>query len=221
MDKNMRVDSKILDELSRYNSINKYITEQEATLPPAPGEETALPASPAGETALPPAGEVTAPAAPEVPTQPVDVESDPEVEKVDGKDKGKEELEITDLVKSQQNVEKKQEEYFENLFKHLTDLETKLGEMDNIVNKLNTLEAKIEKYRVKTPEEKLELRTLDSGPYNQKLSDFFIDKQEDIEKSGKNEYVLTKDEVEEFSPHEIKKTFRNFGDEGESFSQVK
>ncbi len=93
--------------------------------------------------------------------------------------------------------------------------------MDNIVNKLNTLEAKIEKYRVKTPEEKLELRTLDSGPYNQKLSDFFIDKQEDIEKSGKNEYVLTKDEVEEFSPHEIKKTFRNFGDEGESFSQVK
>ncbi len=104
----MRVDSKILDELSRYNSINKYITEQEATLPPAPGEETALPAAPAGETALPPAGEVTAPAAPEAPAQPVDVESDPEVEKVDGKDKGKEELEITDLVKSQQNVEKKQ-----------------------------------------------------------------------------------------------------------------
>lgn len=209
----MRIDSKILDELSRYNSINKYITEQEATLPPAPGEEAALP--PAGEVSVP------APAAPEVPAQPVDVESDPEVEKIGEKDKGKEELEITDLVKSQQNVEKKQEEYFENLFKHLTDLETKLGEMDNIVNKLNTLEAKIEKYRVKTPEEKLELRTLDSGPYNQKLSDFFIDKQEDIEKSGKNEYILTKDDVEEFSPHELKRTFRNFGDEGESFSQVK
>jgi hypothetical protein len=214
MDKNMRIDSRILNELSRHNSINKYITEQEATLPPAPGDESALP----------PAGEVTepvAPAAPEVPAQPVDVEADPEVEKIDGKDKGKEELEITDLVKSQQNVEKKQEEYFENLFKHLTDLENKLGEMDNIVNKLNSLEAKIEKYRVKTPEEKLELRTLDSGPYNQKLSDFFIDKQEDIEKSGKNEYILTKDEVEEYSPHELKKTFRNFGDEGESFSQVK
>lgn len=209
----MRIDSKILEELSRYNSINKYITEQEATLPPAPGEEAALP--PAGEVSVP------APAAPEVPAQPVDVESDPEVEKIGEKDKGKEELEITDLVKSQQNVEKKQEEYFENLFKHLTDLETKLGEMDNIVNKLNTLEAKIEKYRVKTPEEKLELRTLDSGPYNQKLSDFFIDKQEDIEKSGKNEYILTKDDVEEFSPHELKRTFRNFGDEGESFSQVK
>jgi len=214
MDKNMRIDSRILNELSRHNSINKYITEQEATLPPAPGDESALP----------PAGEVTepvAPVAPEVPAQPVDVEADPEVEKIDGKDKGKEELEITDLVKSQQNVEKKQEEYFENLFKHLTDLENKLGEMDNIVNKLNSLEAKIEKYRVKTPEEKLELRTLDSGPYNQKLSDFFIDKQEDIEKSGKNEYILTKDEVEEYSPHELKKTFRNFGDEGESFSQVK
>jgi len=221
MGKKMKIDSKILNELSRYNSINKYISEQEATLPPAPGEETALPPSPGGETALPPAGEVTAPPAPEVPAQPVDVEADPDVEKIEGEDKGKEELEITDLVKSQQNVEKKQDEYFENLFKHLTDLETRLGEMDNIVNKLNTLEAKIEKYRVKTPEEKLELRSLDSGPYNQKLSDFFIDKQEDIEKSGKNEYILTKDEVEDYSPNEIKRTFRNFGDEGESFSQIK
>ena len=44
------------------------------------------------------------------------------------KEKGKtEEIDITDLVKSQKNVEKKQEEYFDNLFKHLDDLESKLG----------------------------------------------------------------------------------------------
>jgi hypothetical protein len=33
-----------------------------------------------------------------------------------------------------------------------------------------------------------------------------------MEKSGKNEYILTQDEVEDFSPNEIKKTFRNFED---------
>jgi len=82
--------------------------------------------------------------------------------------------------------------------------------MDTIVNKLNSLEAKIEKYRIKTPEEKIQLRTLDSGPYNQKLSDFFEDKQEDFEKSGKDQYILTQDEVENYQPSEIKKSFRNF-----------
>ena len=93
--------------------------------------------------------------------------------------------------------------------------------MDTIVNKLNSLEAKIEKYRIKTPEEKIQLRTLDSGPYNQKLSDFFEDKQEDFEKSGKDQYILTQDEVEDYSPNEIKKTFRNFEDEVNPFRQVR
>ena len=59
----------------------------------------------------------------------------------------------------------------------------------------------------KTPEEKLELRSLDSYPFNQKLSDFFEDKEEDLEKTGKNEYILTSDEIEDYSPSEIKKTF--------------
>ena len=140
-------------------------------------------------------------------------------------EKGKtEELDISDLVNSQKQVEKKQEEYFDNLFKHLTDLEGKLGEMDNIMNKLNDLEMKVEKYREKTPQEKLELRSLDSGPFNQKLTDFFEDKEEDMEKSGKNEYILTKDEVEDYSPIDIKKTFRNFeGLDGQidSFKQVR
>jgi hypothetical protein len=69
--------------------------------------------------------------------------------------------------------------------------------------------------RPKTPEEKLELRSLDSGPFNQKLSEFFDDKADDMEKSGKNEYVLTTDEVEEYSPSEIKGSFREYEDEDE------
>ena len=72
---------------------------------------------------------------------------------------------------------------------------------------------KIEKYREKTPQEKLELRSLDSGPFNQKLSDFFVDKEQEMEKSGKNEYILTTDEVEDFTPSEIKTTFNDYGEE--------
>ena len=79
--------------------------------------------------------------------------------------------------------------------------------MDNLVNKLNDIEAKLEKFRPKSAEEKLDLRTIDSGPFNKKLSDFFDDKKEDWEKSGKHEYILTSDEVEDISPAEIKKTF--------------
>jgi hypothetical protein len=86
-------------------------------------------------------------------------------------------------------------------------MEEKLAEMDNIVQKIDILDAKVERYRPKTPQEKLELRSLDSGPYKQNLADFFKDKEEEMEKTGKNEYVLTQDEVENFSPSDIEKTF--------------
>ena len=199
----MKIDERILRELNRYNSINNYIFEQEAEIP-APAPEGELPAPEGG---LPAAGPITAEPTPVVP------ETDPDVEKVDATGASEEqtpsteELDITDLVTSQKNVEQKQEEYFKNLFSQLDGLQTKLSEMDGIVTKLNDIEAKIEKYREKTPQEKLELRSLDSGPYTQKLSDFFAEKEEDLEKSGKNEYILTSDEVTDFTPNEIRNTF--------------
>jgi molecular chaperone GrpE (heat shock protein) len=144
------------------------------------------------------------------------VENDPDVEKIDdegnteegGDEGGSEELDITELVDSQKNIETKQEEYFNNLFGQLNDLQSRLGEMDQIMNKLNSLEAKIEKYREKTPQEKLELRSYDSYPFNQKLSQFFDDKQEEMEKTGKNDYVLTDDEVKDINVNDIKNSFQ-------------
>lgn len=224
-----KIDNRILEEIARYNSINNYIVEQDATLPPPPGEEdpNAFPPTEGGMT--PPVDPNVVPPTPEAPPtpQPIDVETDPDVEKVGADDNGTtgtgktEEIDITDLVKSQRETEKKQSEYFDNLFQHLNNLESKLGEMDGIMTKLNDLEMKVEKYREKTPQEKLELRSLDSGPFNQKLTDFFQDKEEDMEKSGKNEYILTQDEVEDYSPVEIKKTFRNFDDSTSGFQQVR
>jgi len=236
----MSIDKKILKEINRYKNINKYIMEQDVPPPADPAAGGELPPPPADPAAgAPPVGDPmaagsppvgdpaaagappAAPAAGEAP-QPVDVANDPDVEKV-GEEKGsdKEEIEVTDLVKSQKNVETKQEEYFDTLFKHLETLENKLSDMDQIVSKLNNIEQKIERYRVKTPEEKLELRSLDSGPFNQKLSQFFDDKMTDMEKSGKNEYILTQDEVEDYSPLDIKKSFRNFGDENGEMDNFK
>ncbi len=88
--------------------------------------------------------------------------------------------------------------------------EKELGELKNVDGWFDD--------REDTPEEKLMLRSLDSYPYNQKLTDFFNDKEPEMEKSGKNEYVLTSDEVENFSPNEIKKTF-NIYDEEENVNE--
>ena len=213
----MAISETIIEELRRYNNINNYITEQDAGLPPVPGEDPLGTPPPPDAGALPPAPEAGA-IPPPTESQPIDVANDPDVEKIgdeSSEETGTEELEITDLVKSQQNIETKQEEYFNNLFNQLNGLESKLKDMEGIFTKLNDIESKIEQYREKTPQEKLELRSLDSGPFNQKLSDFFVDKEEDMEKSGKNEYVLTTDEVESYTPSEIKTTFNDFGEESQ------
>jgi len=205
----MAIDKKIISEIQRYHFINNYLNEQDAPPPPPPlgGEDPAAIPQPA------PGGE--APAT-DAPPQVIDVETDTEVEKIDDSGNseetdttgGTEELEITDLVKSQENIETKQEEYFNNLFSQVSSLESKLGEMDAILNKLNSLEAKIEKYREKTPQEKLELRTYDSYPFNQKLTDFFDDKKEEMEKTGKNDSVLTSHDVTDINDGDIKNSFR-------------
>ena len=216
----MSLDKKIIKEIERHRKINQYILEQAGIVPepdalgalaPVPGAAPA-PAPAEAVPPLPPDGGGTG-------AQPIDVDADPDVEKIDdegesqegGEESGSEELDITELVDSQKNIETKQEEYFNNLFNQLNDLQSKLGEMDNIMNKLNSLENKIEKYREKTPQEKLELRTYDSYPFSQKLSQFFDDKSEEMEKTGKNDYVLTSDEVTDINVNDIKNSFQPGG----------
>ena len=229
----MGIDRKILEEIRRVKFITNYITEQGAPEdplaglggPPEPEDPLAglggAPAPDAGGAPPPDAGGAPAPDAGGAPApdaggapEPIDVSTDPDVEEV-GKEgeegEEEEELDITDLVTAQKNIENKQEEYFQNLFKQLEAMDSKLKEMDGMTNRLTSIEDKIEKYRPKTPQEKLELRSLDSGPFKQKLSDFFVDKQQEMEQSGKNEYVLTTDEVKQYSPNQIEDTFNQYG----------
>lgn len=230
----MKIDQRILDEINRYHSINKYILEQDALpaedlggLPPAPapGGLPNAPTTPPGEVSPIPPGPGEDPLSAAKP-QPIDVEADEDVTPIDDEgqseedDKGdSEELDITDLVNTQQSIESKQNEYFNNLFAQIDKLEQKLANMDTIFDKLNAIDSKVEKYREKTPEEKLELRTYDSYPFNQKLSQFFDDKQVEMQKSGKNEYVLTTDDVTNINPNEIKDTFNPLDDtdDGEDY----
>ena len=215
----MSLDRKIISEIERYRNINKYIMEQDAPPPPAPADDLTADLGAVAPPPADPAVAATAPPPPAAPAtaEPIDVANDPDVEKIDDEgeseenkdeDESSEELDVTELVDSQKNIEKKQEDYFENLFGQLNKLESRLGEMDQIMSKLNTLEAKIEKYREKTPQEKLELRTYDSYPFNQKLSDFFDDKKEEMELTGKKDYVLTSDEVTDINASDIKKSFQ-------------
>ena len=216
----MSVEKKILEEIERYKKINNYIIEQDdADLPPLPGEEGGEETT--DEVTPTPEGEENTTDTQEIP-EPIDIETDPDVEVVGDEettdevssDSDTEELDVTELVTTQKDISDKQDEYMEGMFSKLEDLTSKLGEMDTILNKINDLEQKVEKYRQKSPEEKLQLRSLDSYPFNQKLSDFFVDKQDEFEKTGKNEYILTSDEVENYSDGDIKKSFdRPFEDE--------
>lgn len=208
----MAVDRKILKELEKYHQINRYLMEQDVP----PGGDVPADADPLANAESPAPEEPVA----DIPAEPIDLGGDTETADTadtadESSESGTEELDITDLVDSQKNIEKKQEEYFDSLFKQLDELQNKLSNMDSIAQRLNTIEDKIEKYRQRTPQEKLELRSLDSGPFQQKLSDFFSDKQSEMQQSGKNEYVLTSDEVENFLPSEIQGTFNDYGPENE------
>lgn len=218
------LEKKLLEEVQRFRSINKYadklIYEQEdptTEVPPAPEDPTAdVPPAPEGGDVPPPPADPTMDTADDttmeptgdVPEEPTDIpEPTSDVEEID----------ITDLVNMTKSIKKDIENSktdntdviskMDGVFTKLDDLEQKIAQMDSIFSKLDQLDSKLERYREKTPEEKLELRSLDSYPFNQNPQEFFAKKQEDMRASGKNEYVLTKDEVQNYSPDTIKQSF--------------
>jgi hypothetical protein len=79
--------------------------------------------------------------------------------------------------------------------------------MDAVMAKIDELGAKVEASKPKTEVEKLEMRSLDSYPFNEKPQEFFAHKQGEMRASGKNEYILTKDEVTNYPSDTIKQSF--------------
>ena len=203
----MELEKKLQEELERYKAINKYgktmIMEQDA--PPPPADPAAAPT----DVPPPPAEDVAAPVDAAAP--PVDAaQPAPDMDST-------EEIDITDLVDMVKSVKKGQEDTksehdgvimkMDDVFSKLSDLEQKLSQMDSVLMKIDDLGNKVENIREKTPQEKLEMRSLDSYPFNQNPQEFFAQKQGEMKASGKNEYVLTKQDVNDYSKDTIKSSF--------------
>ena len=206
--------------LERFREINKYsekfITEQAVPAPPPAADPladpTALPPAPGGGEDLPPIDELPVEGDPAAEADPLaGVETDPAA------DDTTEEIDITDLVNMVKDVKKQLDEpqgdspeelqKMDDIFSKLGELEGKLGEMDSVLAKIDELGAVIQDAKPPTPVEKLEMRSLDSYPFNKKPDEFFHEKQDEMKKSGKNEYVLTKGDVENYGKYDMMKSF--------------
>ena len=225
------------EELNRYNQINKYgktmIMEQNEPLPPAPGADPTageLPADPlAGgppvDAGVPPTEMGADPMAGAPPAEgevpPVEPSSDDTTEEID----------ITDLVSMTINIKQQLDakndenssviQKMDGAFSKLSELEAKLGQMDSILSKIDELGAKIEQMKPPTPVEELNMRSLDSYPFNQKPSEFFSQKQQEMKASGKNEYVLTKGDVENYGREEVSQSFNPEEDDEQESKPVR
>ena len=200
----------------RYKAINRYtkkmIMEQE--LPPLEDDPAAGAEAPPVEGGAPPIeGGADIPPAPGADMPPAGGDLPP----IDSTVPDTEEIDITDLVNMTKSIKKDLDDTktnndgvvtkMDDVFTKLNDLEQKLAMMDNIVAKIEQLGSKVEMMKEPTAVEKLEMRSLDSYPFNQKPQEFFAKKQGEMRASGKNEYELTKDDVVNYSQETIKDTF--------------
>jgi hypothetical protein len=136
---------------------------------------------------------------------------------------GEVEVDVTDIVKDTKETKEavnSGNQKVDELLTKLSDLENKLSAMNGLMDKIEELENEFEK-RNPTPEEKLEMRSLDSFPYNLKLTDYWSEKQGayDVLNNRKNgvnnqqpvedkEYVLTQGDVEkDYNEGEISDSF--------------
>lgn len=127
------------------------------------------------------------------------------------------ELDVTQLVQGTEEAKASADmanQKLDGLMGALDALENKLNSMQSITAKIDDLENQLEK-RIPTPEEKLEMRSLSSYPYNLKLTDFWAEKGGIYDVMGNNEdesepkeYVLTQQDVEDdYSESQIRDSF--------------
>jgi len=143
-----------------------------------------------------------------------DIEGEFDEEDVDGDV----EIDVTDLVKSTEDAKElasTNNEKIDSLLQSFEDLSSHLNKMDDITTKIDSLENEVEK-RVPTQDEKLEMRSLSSYPYNMKLNDFWrsmdgYTADERLEKDEEKEYTLKSDDIEnDYNETEIKDSFNNY-----------
>lgn len=178
--------------------------EGEEGMPPE-GEPEMEPEEPAME----PEGEINAPGMEDEPAM-----DEPEAEG------GEVELDITELVQKSEDAEAASQEAnskIDQLMAQLGSLESKLPNVDKLSDQFAALEKEVQE-RNPSEVEKLEMRSMNSYPYNLKLSDYWAQDDsgyevdngdgQEFEEEKEEEFVLTKDDVEQsYNPNSIKKSF--------------
>ena len=127
-------------------------------------------------------------------------------------------IDVEDLTNAQDEINKKVNSVgmdLSNVSGQLNKLMTYIQKMDNLIDQNNS---KIEAFqndleeRLPTETEKLELRVTDSNPFNVKTKDYWdnVSKKYDIngqDEKEEKEYIITDDDINQFSDASIAKTF--------------
>ena len=145
------------------------------------------------------AGEFSA--ADDIETEEEDVEEIDVTDIVTKSDEAKETAELAAQTSQETNT------YVKDLTDKISNLEAQLSKMDSIMSKVSKIESDI-----KTPEEKLELRSLDSYPFNMKLTDYWSDKVNDPSNNyqvtnDEKVYKVTPEDITDYSDIDIKNSF--------------
>jgi hypothetical protein len=133
------------------------------------------------------------------------------------------ELDVTDIVKNSEEAKEISTaalEKIDTILSNFSELETRLGGFEEISSKIDSLEQEIEK-RNPTNVEKMEMRSLDSYPYNLKLTDFWSEKEgydvsTPTERTDKGdvEYKLTDEIIDStYDEGEAKESFNDDDEE--------
>jgi len=126
------------------------------------------------------------------------------------------ELDVTELVQGTEEAKASSDrasQQIDILMGKFETLSQSLEKMTAINQKIDDLEHEIEK-RNPTPQERLEMQSLNSFPYSLKLTDYWSEKEGNYDAMGgqkeDEEYVLTQDEVDrDYNAIEIKDSFVN------------
>ena len=126
------------------------------------------------------------------------------------------ELDVTELVQGTEEAKASSDrasQQIDILMSKFETLSQSLEKMTAINQKIDDLEHEIEK-RNPTPQERLEMQSLNSFPYSLKLTDYWSEKEGNYDAMGgqkeDEEYVLTQDEVDrDYNAIEIKDSFVN------------
>jgi hypothetical protein len=134
-------------------------------------------------------------------------------------DEGEVEVDVTDIVDKAEEAKEEAagaSSKIDDLLGKFSELEEKLTGMDQIITKMDELEQEV-KDRNPSPTEKLNMRSMDSFPYNVKLSDFWNEREgyeATSEEDKEQEYTLTKQDIDDdYSEVDIRGSFNPKGKE--------